>query len=572
MLYGHVPPLIAKHSTQAVEREYTLHKAKHLRDSETTVRALLEAIPDAIFQLDRSGVFLDFIPAKGFETLMPPEEFLRKNIDEVLPPELAKLTWHHLKNTLESNQGQTYEYSLQMPGGLKYFEARTAKTDTDTVLAIIRDVTRRVETQKSNEETLMMLDMRNAQLRIAAEVSKTCSSILDPDLLVQQAVNLIQSGFDLYYVGLFQVDAVGQTANLVAGSGEEGQNMLAEGYHLRLDAPSMVSWCIRNGQARIAQQADLDNVRYPNPHLPDTRSELALPLISRGNVIGALTVQHRQEGAFSEEDISSLQTMTDQLATAIENARLYSALQSELAVSEGLVKELENKNAELERFTYTVSHDLKSPLITIRGFLGYLEKDALEGNIDRLRGDVQRIAGAAEKMQILLDELLELSRIGRLVNQPEKIPFETIAQEAVSLVEGRLSAGNIKVEIGSNLPTVFGDRARLVEVVQNLVDNAAKFMGNQANPKIEIGAHQDGERVVIFVRDNGIGIESKYQEIIFGLFDKLNTSAEGTGVGLALVKRIIEVHNGKVWVESAPGKGSTFYFTLVYEPDVEAKP
>ena len=546
-----------------------MQKAKHVRESETTVRALLEAIPDAIFQLDRSGVFLDFIPAKGFETLMPAEEFLKKNIDEVLPPELAKITYQYLKKTLEGNQGQTYEYSLQMPAGLKYFEARMAKTDTDTVLAIIRDVTDRPETQKSNEKALMMLDMRNAQLRIAAEVSKTCSSILDPDLLVQQAVNLIQSGFGLYYVGLFQVDAVGQTANLVAGSGEAGQNMLADGYHLRLDTSSMVAWCIRNGRARIAQQADLDNVRYPNPHLPNTRSELALPLVSRGKVLGALTVQHSQEGAFSEEDISSLQTMTDQLATAIENARLYSALQFELSVSEGLVKELENKNAELERFTYTVSHDLKSPLITIRGFLGYLEKDAIEGNIDRLRGDLQRIAGAAEKMQNLLDELLELSRIGRLVNKPEKVPFETIAQEAVSLVEGRLSAGNIKVEIGSNLPTVFGDRARLVEVLQNLVDNAAKFMGKQTQPKIEIGARQDGELVIFFVRDNGIGIEPKYHEKIFGLFDKLNTSTEGTGVGLALVKRIIEVHNGRIWVESEPGRGSNFYFTLANEPDVE---
>jgi PAS domain S-box-containing protein len=230
---------------------------------------------------------------------------------------------------------------------------------------------------------------------------------------------------------------------------------------------------------------------------------------------------------------------------------------------ERLIADLEAKNAELERFTYTVSHDLKSPLVTIRGFLGYLENDAVSGNLARLHTDLGRISRAADKMQQLLNDLLELSRIGRLMNLPEEISLETIVHEAVELVRGRLKAHHIQVQIAPNLPVVYGDRLRLVETVQNLIDNACKFMGNQPQPRVEIGVDEAQDQPVFFVRDNGIGIDPAYHNQIFGLFNKLDPQSEGTGVGLALVKRIIEMHGGKIWVESdGIGQGATFYFTL----------
>jgi len=230
---------------------------------------------------------------------------------------------------------------------------------------------------------------------------------------------------------------------------------------------------------------------------------------------------------------------------------------------EELINELEAKNAELERFTYTVSHDLKSPLITIRGFMGFLEKDAMDGDLDRLRDDLARIVLATDKMQRLLNELLELSRIGRLTNAPERTPFGDIVREALSLVQGRLGARGVRVEVAPDLPEVFVDRARLVEVVQNLIDNAVKFMADQADPCIEVGTREEEKRRVFFVRDNGVGIDPRYHEKVFGLFDKLDPRSEGTGIGLALVKRIIEVHGGRVWVESVGlGHGATFCFTL----------
>ena len=230
---------------------------------------------------------------------------------------------------------------------------------------------------------------------------------------------------------------------------------------------------------------------------------------------------------------------------------------------EKLITELEARNTELTQFTYTVSHDLKSPLVTINGYLGYLEQDALTGNMDRLKMDSQRIQEAVNKMHALLNELLELSRIGRMMNLPVDIPFEDVLKDAMDNIHGQLEQKHITVQIQPNLPIVHGDRQRLTQALQNLLDNAAKYMGDQADPLIEIGqqGNEDG-KPILFVKDNGMGIAPEYHERIFGLFNKLDAQSEGTGIGLALVKRIIEFHSGRIWVESKLGKGSTFYFTL----------
>jgi signal transduction histidine kinase len=169
-------------------------------------------------------------------------------------------------------------------------------------------------------------------------------------------------------------------------------------------------------------------------------------------------------------------------------------------------------------------------------------------------------------MQRLLNELLELSRIGRLMNAPVRIPFEKVVKEAAEMLHGRLEAARATVHVQPDLPEVFGDHQRLVEVLQNLIDNAAKFTGGNRHPEIGIGqrGEEDG-KPVFFVRDNGIGIDPAHHEQIFGLFNKLDPKVEGTGIGLALVKRIIEVHGGRIWVESEAGKGSTFCFTLPIE-------
>lgn len=233
------------------------------------------------------------------------------------------------------------------------------------------------------------------------------------------------------------------------------------------------------------------------------------------------------------------------------------------AEREMLLKELEAKNEELDHFAYKVSHDLKAPLTTVRGFLDYLEKDLASGDQTRAGQDMQRIDDAVEKMQNMLSDLLRLSRIGRAINPSKEVPFGDLVKQAVELVHGRLNAGKIQVEIGMELPNVYGDPQRIVEVLQNLLDNSAKYMGSQPEPHITIGL--DGYREgmpVFFVRDNGIGIEPQYHDRVFELFGKLDPSVEGTGIGLSLVKRIVEHHGGRIWLESELGSGSTFYFSL----------
>ncbi len=229
---------------------------------------------------------------------------------------------------------------------------------------------------------------------------------------------------------------------------------------------------------------------------------------------------------------------------------------------ERLIKELEAKNAEMERFIYTVSHDLRSPLVTIQGFVGMLRKDLERGEIEKVENDLKYIENSATKMDRLLNDTLELSRIGHVANPSEDVPFDELVQEALEETSAKLKSSEVEVSVADAFPTVHVDRLRIVEVLVNLIENSINYMGDNPHPKIEIGYRMDGEDTVFYVRDNGIGIDRSQHDKVFELFYKVDNSSKGTGAGLAIVKRIIEVHNGRVWIESEPGKGCTVCFTL----------
>ena len=232
--------------------------------------------------------------------------------------------------------------------------------------------------------------------------------------------------------------------------------------------------------------------------------------------------------------------------------------------------ELQTQNSELEQFNYTVSHDLKAPLVTIKGFLGLLEKDIDTENSVATARDIDQIGAAADKMVQLLDELLELSRVGRQMNAPEILDLGSLVHEAAERLTMQIEARGVDLQIAADMPQVYCDPGRLHEVLQNLIDNSIKFMGSQQQPCIEIGAERTNDRVHCWVRDNGIGIAPKFNERVFDLFERLDTKVDGTGIGLALVKRIIEVHGGRIWVESAgEGQGSTFHFELPAADDTD---
>ena len=245
------------------------------------------------------------------------------------------------------------------------------------------------------------------------------------------------------------------------------------------------------------------------------------------------------------------------MAKTLKNLQIVSAEQQRTE------EELNRKIADLERFAYTVSHDLKSPVITIKGFAGSLQKDLEDGNYQRMASDLKRVSAAADKMNALLRDLLELSTIGAVVHTPEPVDMNLLIDDVLAQLNGALNARTITVTVQSDLPVVQCDRRRMAEVVQNLLENSINYMGDQAVPQIQFGLRDENGSTVFFVQDNGIGIDARYHQLVFGLFNKLDAKSTGTGVGLALVKRIIEVHSGRVWVESdGVGKGSRFCFTV----------
>lgn len=315
----------------------------------------------------------------------------------------------------------------------------------------------------------------------------------------------------------------------------------------------------------LGKQDIVYRTRHKDGHWIHVR-EIATDITDEaGNCIESIgTLQDITELKNAEQ---SLRESRDSLEAAVEErtrqmADTVKQLKQEIEVRESISSQLENKNEELERFAYAVSHDLKTPLVTIKGFVGLLGKAINAKDMDKVKSDMEQINRAADTMGTLLDDLLELSRIGRVMDDPVTCDLIKITRQAIELCGAKVDQLGIEIVI-EDMPKVYGDKKRLVEVFQNLIENSIKFMGEQKSPRIKIGAVEKDGVTCCFVQDNGIGIAPQYHDQIFGLFERLNADVEGTGVGLALVKRIVEAHGGEVWTESEGlGLGSKFLFTL----------
>ena len=294
----------------------------------------------------------------------------------------------------------------------------------------------------------------------------------------------------------------------------------------------------------------------------DTDWRIFAPIKVNGTSAGRMEVCYLEkkpenaERPFTKDEQMMINTIAERLGRVIERKQL-------VVEKEQYSKELAEKNIELERFTYTVSHDLKSPLVTVKTFLGYLKYDIAAADALLIEKDMFYMNNAADKMADLLEELLEMSRVGQIANLPVKVTFDELMEETLSITAGRIAEKGVQIRLHKEPVSLFGDRIRLVEIWQNLVENSVKFMGDRSSPQIDIGVEHHDHETVFFVRDNGIGIEPKYQTKLFNIFEKLNPKMEGTGMGLAITKRIVELYQGKIWVESKGlGQGTTFFFTL----------
>ena len=232
------------------------------------------------------------------------------------------------------------------------------------------------------------------------------------------------------------------------------------------------------------------------------------------------------------------------------------------AERERLLAELTAANVEMENFVYTISHDLKSPLITIGGFASLVEKDIAKLDGEAAADSIAEIKKAVADMQVLIENLLQLARLGHVAGEAREVDINALLDERRVRCARQIKQTHATIHIAPDIPRLWVDPVRLGEVLQNLVDNALKYHRPGVPPEIEIGWRHEGKWFRLYVRDNGIGIKKEYQERIFELFQRLDSHTDGTGVGLTISRRIIESHGGHLTAESEPGQGSTFWIAL----------
>lgn len=329
---------------------------------------------------------------------------------------------------------------------------------------------------------------------------------------------------------------------------------------LNLDGPGITVRAVKTGETQLVLDTR-ENEDYASSRLeeiPETLSELDVPIKVDDEVIAVINVESEEVEAFDIEDKKLLEILAQNVASGIEIIRQRERLMTSF-------RDLERSNRELDEYTYVVSHDLKAPLRTLQAFSHFLFNDYSEKLDETGRDYLDRIQRASKRMQRLIDDLLVLSRVGRKYTDAVVIDLNDLIDEIKLDFEIQLRERNGKI-LCDSLPTIEGQKVWIRQLFGNLIDNGLKFNKSQ-NPTVWIACEEHWNEYVFSVKDNGIGIDEENHEKIFKIFQRLHTQEEyqGTGAGLAICKKIVEYSGGRIWVESAPGVGSTFFFTYPRE-------
>lgn len=418
-----------------------------------------------------------------------------------------------------------------------------------------------------NTRTAELAD-RVQQLNLINQVGRGAISHLELTELLTEVVKLIRQSFSFYAVGILLVDRERGEVYLSAADTVEERPIVPGAFAIKIESQSIITQVVKTGRPLVANDVNQSSYYLPDERLPRVRSEIGLPLKVGDEVIGVLEIQHSEMYAFSPEDVQVLQTLSDQIAAAIRNAQLFQA-------AEGARLEAEEANFLKSQFLANMSHELRTPLNAIINF-AYLMSLGVDGPLTAEQQDMlNRVGDSGRHLLGLINDILDLAKIesGRIDLFLEKVYLPEVIHGVMSTAVGLTRGKSITLHtaVPDDLPLVQADRTRVRQVLLNLVSNAAKFT---EDGDITVRAFSDGDQwVTVSVTDTGIGIRPEDIPRAFSEFVQLDghmaRRTGGTGLGLPIAKKFVEMHGGQIWVESEPGKGSTFYFTL---PQAETGP
>lgn len=536
----------------------TAERQKAQERSEADLRTLFSAMDDVVIVINRDGRYEQIAPTNPSLLVRMPEDMLGKTFHEFLPKDIADLFLAKVRESLASPEKISFEYSLDIEGQPLWFFANLTKLDENRIFWVARDIT---ENKKAEEA----IHRRNEYLAVSAEIGKLVTSILDLNTIFARTVSLITDRFGFYHAAIYIVEETGFNVVLKEATGAAGQQMKKTEHSLPLDGKSIVGSVALGGEALVANDAAKNPLFAFNPLLPDTRSEAAIPLRISSRVIGVIDIQARDLNAFNEDEVSVLQTLADQVAVAIDNARSFE-------LSQQAVMDMREADRLKSQFLANMSHELRTPLNSIIGFSRVILK-GIDGPVTELmQQDLTAIYNSGQHLLGLINDILDSAKIeaGKMELAFDEVNIADLVHSVLSTMSGLIKDKPIEMNqfIEPDTPTVRADTIRIRQVMINLLSNAAKFTEegsitvNVAPYKMEDGKMQ----VKVSVTDTGPGISLPDQEKLFQAFSQVDASptrkSGGTGLGLSICKQLINMHGGEIWVESGESRGSAFHFTL----------